>query len=135
MGDDFENAFSITYGLDHWASLRTGHYEGVKSNIWDSPGSPGPLKDLRNWLSRESMTYRLAVHGPALGAIKEAGRFSQASRSENPSVTTLEVPDQKIREAFRPTGIAARLDQSRPQVREGMRITFHLLKAMDQCLP
>ena len=77
------------------------------------------------------MTYRLAFHGPALGAIKEAARFSQASRSENPLITTLEIPEQKIREAFRPTGIAARLDQSRPQVREGMRITFHLLKAMD----
>lgn len=132
MGDDFENAFSITYGLDHWAFLRAGSWGHVDANIWDDAELPGPSKVVRNWLSRESITYRLAVHGPVLGALKESLRFRQARDNQDPSVTSLVVEEQKIREAFRPIGMASRLDQSRREVREGMRITFHLLKEMDR---
>ncbi len=132
MGDDFENAFSVTYGLDHWTSLRSGVREKVNANIWGDPEPSGSFKTVRNWLSRESMVYRLVVHGPVIGALKEGMRFKQASRNADPSVTMIDIPDKNIREAFRPIGIAARLDQNRPEVKEGMRITFHLLKEMDR---
>jgi len=131
MGDDFENAYSITYGLDHWASLRTGKRKSVNADIWDDSEPPGPFKVVRNWLSRESVVYRLVVHGPVLGAVKEGVRFSRAARGQDPDVTVLEIPERKIREAFRPAGIAARLDQGRDEVREGMRITFELLDRMN----
>jgi hypothetical protein len=130
MGDDFENAYSITYGLDHWASLRTGNRQKVNADIWDDSEPPGAFKRIRNWLSQESLVYRLVVHGPVLGAFKEGVRFSRASRGEDPEVTVLEVPDRRIREAFRPIGIAARLDAKRPEVQEGKRITFQLLGEM-----
>jgi hypothetical protein len=132
MGDDFENAYSITYGLDHWASLRTGDRKKVNADIWEDSGPPGAFRDVRNWLSRESVVYRLVVHGPVLGAFKEGVRFSRASRGADPEVTVLEIPDRKIREAFRPLSIASRLDQGRDEVREGMRITFHLLQKMNE---
>lgn len=132
MGDDFENAYSSTYGLDHWAFLRTDHREKVNADIWGDAEPPGPFKMFRNWLSRESMVYRLVVHGPVLRAFKGSVQFSLAGGNADPSVTTLETADKKIREAFRPIRVAAGLDQSRPEVREGMRITFHLLKEMDR---
>jgi hypothetical protein len=132
MGDDFENAYSITYGLDHWAFLRAGHREKVNADIWGDAEPPGRFKIFRNWLSRTSMVYRLVVHGPVLSALKGSLQFRQIDRSADPSVTTIENADKKIREAFRPVRIAAGLDQSRPEVREGMRITFHFLNEMDQ---
>jgi hypothetical protein len=132
MGDDFENAFSITYGLDHWASLRSGDRKKVNADIWGDSEPPGAFKRVRNWLSRESVIYRLVVHGPVLGAFKEGVRFSRAARGEDPDVTVLEIPERKISEAFRPVGIASRLDQSREEVREGMRITFVLLQKMNE---
>ena len=132
MGDDFENAFSITYGLDHWAYLRAGHWPAVNANIWDDVARPGPLKPLRDWLSRNSLVYRLVVHGAVFGALKETWRYRQIERNRDPAVTTIRVPDENIQEAFRPLGIANRLGQGRSEVKEGMRITFQLLKEMDR---
>jgi hypothetical protein len=131
MGDDFENAFSMTYGLDHWAYLRSGQFTNVDPNIW---GNAEPLpwhKDLRNWLSRNSLVYRLTVHGPLLGKARENVQFSRAARGEDPATTVLTLPDKNIKEAFRPAAIAARLDQDSAPVQEGMRITFRLLRDMD----
>ena len=34
MGDDFENAFTMTYGLDYWSFLRQHRFEGVDADIW-----------------------------------------------------------------------------------------------------
>lgn len=132
MGDDFENAFSITYGLDHWEFLRTGDRGPVNADIWGDAEPPGPLKVVRNWMSRNSMVYRLVVHGPVLSGLKERLQFTQVDGDADPSVTTLENEERNIKEAFRPVRVAAGLDQRRPEVKEGMRITFHLLKEMDQ---
>src|SRR5436189_4636452 len=37
MGDDFENAYLITYGLDHWRYLRELPPEEVNFDIWQAP--------------------------------------------------------------------------------------------------
>lgn len=132
MGDDFENAFSITYGLDHWAFLREGTRERVNADIWGDSDRPGPFKKVRNMLSRHSLLYRLVVHGPLLSTLKANLQFGQVTASADPSVTLIEAPRDNIREAFRPIRIAAGLDQGRPEVREGMRITFHLLGEMNR---
>lgn len=132
MGDDFENAFSITYGLDYWSGLRRQHWTNVDADIWGKDEAPVWGASVRNWLSEHSILYRLVVHGPLVAIIKETIRFKQASNNEDPYTTILTVGDQNIREAFRPLGIAERLDQKSRRVQEGMRITFHLLKEMDQ---
>src|SRR5690348_4737352 len=64
MGDDFENAFSLTYGLDYWSYLRQLPPQKVEANIWeqDSPGPVSDQKKLRVWLSRHSLIYQLAFH-------------------------------------------------------------------------
>jgi hypothetical protein len=131
FGDDFENAFSITYGLPYWSRLRRGDFANVDPNIWDTEGTPTLQKRIRNWLSRESMTYRLVVHGALLASMKENVQFKQIADGRDPATTALIVDNQNVREAFRPVGIAARLDQSNPAVIEGMRITFQLLQDMD----
>lgn len=131
MGDDFENAFSITYGIDYWSFLRNGgRWDNVNADIWD-PGPPVWGASVRHWLSEHSMIYRIVFHGPLLAMVKENVRFREASLNSDPYTTALVVDNQNIREAFRPIGIANRLDQASPQIREGMRITFHLLKEMD----
>ncbi len=132
MGDDFENAFSVTYGLDHWSFLRSGRWDNVNADIWGTSEPPVWGAGVRNWLSEHSMVYRLVFHGPLLAMVKEAIRFRQAASGGDPYVTSLVVEDQNIREAFRPIDMVARLDQSSGPVREGMRITFHLLKEMDR---
>jgi hypothetical protein len=132
MGDDFENAFMITYGLDYWASLRrSGQWTNVKSDIWGSAAPPVWGADIRNWFSEHSMVYRLIVHGPLFAMVKEAVRFEQVQAKRDPYTTALIMEDQNIREAFRPIGMAERLDKNSGPVREGIRITFHLLKEMN----
>ena len=42
------------------------------------------------------------------------------------------VPDKQILEAFRPKGVLFGLNQDDPKVREGMRITFELLKQTNE---
>src|SRR5688572_13158587 len=127
MGDDFENAFSITYGLDYWKFLRQGARPPVNADIWRGTEPMGRLKPLRNWLSTHSFVYRLVVHGEALRALKANLQFRQVAGSADPSVTTIEAPENNVREAFRPIRIAAGLDQARSEVQEGMRITLQLL--------
>lgn len=132
MGDDFENAFSITYGLDHWSSLRNGRWDNVDADIWDTSEPLVWGADLRNWLSEHSIVYRLVFHGPLLALMKETIRFRQVSTDSDPYTTALVVADQNIHEAFRPIGMAERLDLNSGPVREGMRITFDLLKEMEK---
>lgn len=132
MGDDFENAFMITYGLDYWAPLRVGQWKNINADIWGVTAPPVWGADIRNWLSEHSMMYRLIVHGPLFAMIKEAVRFEQVAGESDPYTTALVMDDQNIREAFRPLGMAERLDKNSGPVREGMRITFHLLKDMDR---
>lgn len=132
MGDDFENAFMITYGLDHWASLRKGQWKDINPDIWGAAAPPVWGADIRNWLSEHSMVYRLIFHSPVFAILKEAVRFNQVSEKIDPYATALIVEDQNIREAFRPIGMAERLDKNSGPVQEGMRITFHLLKEMDR---
>jgi hypothetical protein len=132
LGDDFENAFTITHGLDHWAYLREGRSWKVDSDIWGvtAPGM-GPQKTLRVWLSEHSVLYQLLLHSSSLGRFEGQVRIKTASASSD-SITTLIVPEKDIVEAFLPKPMLTRLDQDSPYVREGMRITFRLLRDMDQ---
>src|SRR6266853_2051273 len=40
MGDDFENAYQITYGLDYWAYLRKRPGQKANFNIWETQNTP-----------------------------------------------------------------------------------------------
>lgn len=132
MGDDFENAFMITYGLEHWSSLRVGQWTNVNYDIWGTTAAPVWGADVRNWLSTHSMVYRLTVHSPLFAVVKEAIRFDQVSTQTDSQTTALIIDEHNLREAFRPIGMAERLDKTTAPVQEGMRITFHLLKEMNQ---
>jgi len=133
MGDDFEGAFSITYGLDYWSYLRQLPPQKVDPDVWDAePPDHGRFKQVRLWLSRHSVLYEVVFHsglgGRALGDVQ----IRDAARLYPGIATSLIVPDKHIAEAFRPKGILSRLDQNNPDIREGMRITFELMKQMKE---
>ncbi len=135
MGDDFDNAFKMTYGLDHWAFLRDQALleKNVDWDIWEEHPSVSWHKKIRNWLSRESILYRLTVHG-LLDSLKGKMQVQNASRLYA-STSTLILKEKNIQEAFRPEGVLRGLDQENQTVREGMRITFELLHKMNEtCL-
>ena len=131
MGDDFEGAFSLTYGLDHWASLRKLPPQKVDPNVWEAPESDTWGKRTRVWLSRHSLLYQLVIHAWVGDRIKGEVQIKNASGLYPGVATSLILPDKHIAEAFRPGGIFTRLDQKNPSIREGMRITFDLLKQMN----
>jgi hypothetical protein len=132
MGDDFENAYSVTYWLDHWSYLRQRGFKGGDADIWHTPDDPVWFKTIREWLSQNSVIYQIVFHGPLLGRMKGNLRIGNASRHQDGLTTTLILEEDNIREAFRPTGIRDRLQQDKPAIREGMRITLNLLKDMDK---
>jgi hypothetical protein len=133
MGDDFENAFLMTYGRDAWANLRQGRWSGVEADIW-SPVDPGNSRHarIRTWLSRKSLVYQLVVHGPVLGGLKGTLQVRRAADGRDPATTSVLPHEGSREEAFRPLGIRARLDPKSGPVREGMRITVELLGRMDR---
>jgi hypothetical protein len=134
MGDDFENAFSITYGLDYWAYLRELPVEKADFDIWEVPSNDAWHtwnKPLRLWLSRHSVIYQLVVHGPLLGRLNGETQIKHASQIYGSAVSLI-IPEKHICEAFHPKGILRWLDQDQETVREGMRITFKLFKEMDE---
>ena len=131
FGDDFENAYLITYGLQHWAYLRRLPPAEVNFNIWEGPVELTWHKQIRLWLSRNSVVYQLVVHG-AVGALLRGEVQIRNAAQLYDGATTLAVPGKNIREAFRPVGIAGNLDLNDPTVREGMRITLSLLAEMNE---
>ena len=131
MGDDFENAYKITYGLDYWSYLRELPPEKVNFDIWEHPADPIWHKRIRAWLSRNSVVYKLVFHGGLLGRLKGDAQIENASRLYD-SATELIIKEKHICEAFLPKGIMGRLDQTSPGVREGMRITFKLFDEMNR---
>ena len=132
MGDDFENAFSITYGLDHWAYLRGLPADKVNYDIWGAPPSPPSWhKRIRVWLSQHSVVYQVVFHTSLVGRLQGQVQINRAPQFDS-SVTSLIVPEKNILEAFRPIGMLSRIDQGDPNVREGMRITFKLLQEMNE---
>ena len=132
MGDDFDNAYRITYGLNHWASLRHGGMENVDPDIWkkETVANPSLQKQFRIWLSEHSVLYRLVVHG-MLANLKGRYQVENASRIYA-SATSLILPKENIQEAFLPQGVLRGLNQEEASVREGMRLTFTLLKQMSE---
>ena len=132
MGDDFENAFLITYGLKHWAYLRALSTAKVDFDIWGAtPPTPSWHKKIRVWLSRHSVIYQLVFHGPLLGRFQGEVQIKSVQALSD-SATSLTIPARNILEAFRPNGILRNLDQDNESIREGMRITFKLLADMNE---
>jgi hypothetical protein len=133
MGDDFENAFSITYGLNHWSYLRKLPAQSVNFDIWktDTPPSVSWQKNARVWMSRHSVIYQLLVHAAWGGRLQGEVQIRNASQLYPGLATSVIVPDKNILEAFRPESMLSRLDQEDPNVREGMRLTFELLHEMN----
>lgn len=131
MGDDFENAYQITYGLDYWAYLRKLPGEKAKFNIWEVQDTPVWHKRIRVWLSRHSVVYQLVFHTSVLGRLQGEAQI-KVDPKVDPSVTSLIVPEKNILEAFRPEAVLRALDQQNPDIREGMRITFKLLQQMKE---
>lgn len=133
MGDDFQNAYSITYGLNYWANLRKLPGQNADADIWDPPApKPSWLKKARVWLSWHSVIYQLAFHASPGGRLQGEAQIRNAAQLYPGAATSLIVPTKNILEAFRPKSMLSRLDQENQDIREGMRITFELIKEMNE---
>jgi hypothetical protein len=132
MGDDFEGAFSLTYGLDHWAYLRKLPPQKVDPDVWEVPPADTRGKRIRVWMSRHSVLYQLIFHSGFGGHLTGEVQIKNAAQLYPGIATSLIVPEKNIAEAFRPKGMLTRLDQENPDIGEGMRITFELLKEMNE---
>ena len=132
MGDDFEGAYSMTYGLDYWAYLRQLPPQKIDPNVWEDPPSDTWFKRTRVWLSRHSLVYQLAFHAGLGDRVKGELQIENAAQLYPGVATSLIVPEKNISEAFVPKAVMTRLDLENPSIREGMRITFDLLKQMNE---
>jgi hypothetical protein len=133
--DDFDNAYHLTYGLDYWAYLRGQPGQKVDFNTWDTDNDVTPKwhhKKIRSWLSQHSVVYQLLFHTGLGDRLKGRIQIRNAAQLYPGLATVLVVPEKHIEEAFQPTVNLHGLDQDRESVREGMRITFELLKEMDE---
>jgi hypothetical protein len=130
MGDDFDNAFRITYGSSHWSSLRREHVNALDPDIRGDKTARNQTvhKRIRHWLSQHSILYRLVFHG-VLQDIKGRYQVQYASHA-HASTTSLVLPEKHVHEAFIPKDVLRGVDQGSPNVQEGMRITFRLLQEM-----
>lgn len=131
MSDDFDNAYLMTYGTEYWAYLRSLPGVTVDINTWDADPVPSWHRKIRNWLSRHSVIYQLIFHTGLGNRVKGDIQIRNAAQFYPGLATSLIVPDDHIEEAFQPKGNLRRLDQDSQSVREGMRLTFELLKEMD----
>jgi hypothetical protein len=134
MGDDFEGAYSMTYGFEHWAYLRELPTQKVDPDVWEEapPSGPSWHRKIRGWLSQHSVIYQLVFHTSLGGRLKGELQIRNAAQLYPGLATSLIVPEKNILEAFRPKGILKGLDQGNPNIREGMRITFELLREMKE---
>ncbi len=133
MGDDFQNAYAITYGFNYWAKLRRLPSQNVDANIWDPPTPmPNLLRKARVWLSSHSVIYQLVFHASPGGRLQGETQIRNAAELYPGAATSLAVPGKNILEAFRPGSMLSRLDQDNQDIREGMRITFELIREMNE---
>jgi len=133
MGDDFQNAYEITYGLSYWANLRKLPARNVDADIWDPPApKPGFVKKCRVWLSEHSVIYQVVFHMSPGGRLAGDAQIRDAAQLYPGAATSLSVPDKNILEAFRPKSMLSRLDQDNLEIQEGMRITFELIQQMNE---
>jgi hypothetical protein len=132
--DDFDNAFHLTYGLEYWAYLRALPGVKVDFDTWDTGANitPSLQKKMRLWLSKHSVVYQLVVHAGWGERLNGELQIRNAAKLYPGLATSLIIPEKHIEEAFQPTGGLHGLDQNRESVREGMRITFELLKEMNE---
>lgn len=126
LGNDVFDAYRVVYGLDHWKSRRLADgatlispYESV-----NRPRGLSALVRFRAWIGQKSILYRLAVSS----AGQLLGRLEIALRSVDPGITIIDDPD--LRTAFTPQRRLLGLDRSRPEVQEGLRLTFDALERM-----
>src|SRR4029077_10882968 len=131
---DFDNAFHLTYGLEYWAYLRALPGVKVDFDTWDTGANitPSLQKKMRLWPSKHSVVYQLVVHAGWGERLNGELQIRNAAKLYPGLATSLIIPEKHIEEAFQPTGDLQGLEQSRESVREGMRITFELLKEMTE---
>ena len=135
FGDDFDNAFRMTYGLEYWSFLRQKSFNRIDADIWEDPDNPSLGRSwdrkMRVWLSQHSLVYQILFHGPLAARFIGSAQIANAARF-NDLATTLVVDDKNIAEAFLPKSPLRGLDQGEESVQEGMRITLKILKDMHE---
>ena len=133
LGNDLGEAYRAVYARNYWKDFRkTGFVpeKGVASNTVQSviAGDPQFMRPLRGWLARHSVLYRtVAFH------LSDHLRFlSGKQRQGDPNVMLFEDIGHDIRTVFTPVMRLGVVNLTDPRVQEGLRISFDVLKKMNE---
>ena len=94
MGDDFENAFLMSYGRDHWASLRRERWGEVDADIWDGFRSGLELAWARPDMAFTEQRHLPTCRSRAGAGQSESGRSDQTGRPGSRPLDGID-PDQR----------------------------------------
>ena len=150
LGNDLSDAERVTYGLDHWRSLRDESYthaeaDGTETDFRTILGSgvrQGSLQyrvlKVRMWIRSHSRLY--ALIGNATRGIRERLHlaYTLAEKQEALKVIAQQQPDiayvydeeSRFKTVLSPTYRLDTVDLSEPRTAEGWRITKERLRAI-----
>lgn len=129
FGNDLMDAYNLVYSNDSWKHLRRPDVvDAVDANdLIGFPSESRRFADLRNWLARHSVIYRVLTQS----ALANAVRHAEVARSHS-DVMQIDVPGGIT---FLTPGIrSGALDLTDPKVQEGLDLSIQALdKIHEQC--
>ncbi|MEE3327033.1 MAG: hypothetical protein VX252_06855 [Myxococcota bacterium] len=135
-GNDFSDTYRSVLLQENWSDWRTESMRGLarsENSTYSMPGAPfindegakaNPVKQVRNWLRRHSMLFRIIEEGP-IGTRVNAWGDQQQAFGGSACDFSLEVPFStvvQIEENLRG------LDLTRPAIEEGLELSLLFLK-------
>lgn len=130
IGDDLDNAYTISYYLDSWSNLRDKSIKNTNIRIYKMDIGSSWHKKIRHWFSCHSVLYQVIVHGPALGWLKGRIQVKNAQKIKGQTAVLI-LKEKNISEAFIPNSMLQALDLGSVSTQEGLRITLKLLHEMN----
>jgi lysophospholipase L1-like esterase len=135
FGNDLIDAYRLAYHAPYWNSWREAG--SVVSDDLDVPQleNAEPIKrftSLRDWLSRNSVLYSMLriTLLPRLAFLEQDRMALQVSQDQQ--MTWLDPEDVSVRTIFKPQRMLSVLDNRRPMVIEGLRITKHAFTSLQK---
>jgi lysophospholipase L1-like esterase len=130
FGNDLWDAHQIVYSLKHWTSLRRPDLPEVSQNPFKLSQPKKFLSQLRAWLARHSVVYRLAT-STVLGLYARQLEF-EARDDVGSDIVPFQSPVNGVRTAFTPLARLEAENLDHANVREGLRLSLNRLKQMGE---
>lgn len=136
-GNDLEDAFHMAHSYTHWNYLLEPQFQGEMDSLL-SNGDTEIETDIdlfmgsfRSWLAGNSILYRLTRHW-LLENFRHFYREIKSLVGEGDDFTVLSDKNLHIQMAFVPEWQLQFLNLDNPVIKEGLRISLNLFKAMNE---